>query len=149
MQALSNFVWACSLTPSITNVHVQVQLKMSGKCAGDLSPMHYKISQLNRFTIAGIEVLHENFSPVALLLISRNFDHKCSELCCKVQKFVMRFTNQFTNYTSNWLLLLQGPIRDRDFVYKLACKFRYGFPNLEQTCELCVVKFRTFVVNVL
>jgi hypothetical protein len=78
--------------------------------------------------------------------ISRNFDHKCSELCCEVRKFVakfkrfiMRFTNQFVNDAFDWLILLQGPIRD--FVYKLACEFQYELPNF-------ATKFGTFVVNV-
>ena len=46
---------------------------------------------------------------------------------CEVQKFIMRFTNQFTNYASDWLPLLQWPIRD--FVYKLACEFQYELAN--------------------
>jgi hypothetical protein len=80
--------------------------------------------------------------------ISRNFDHKCSEFRCEVRKFVakfkrfiMRFTNQFVNDAFDWLLLLQGPIRD--FVYKLACEFKYELPNFatnlrtsQRTCEL-------------
>jgi hypothetical protein len=40
-----------------------------------------------------------------------------------VAKFIMRFTIQFVNYAFDWLLLLQGPIKD--FVYKLACEFQY------------------------
>jgi hypothetical protein len=36
-----------------------------------------------------------------------------SQVRCGVQKFIMRFTNQFVNYAFDWLLLLQGPVRDR------------------------------------
>ena len=39
---------------------------------------------------------------------------RCSQVRCEVQRFV-RFTNQFVNDAFDWLILLQGPIRD--YVY--------------------------------
>jgi hypothetical protein len=56
----------------------------------------------------------------------------------------MRFTNQFVNYAFDWLLLLQGPIKD--FVYKLTCGFQYELLNLATNFA---TKFGTFVVKVL
>jgi hypothetical protein len=47
--------------------------------------------------------------------------------------------NQHVNYEFDWLLVLQGPIRD--FVYKLACEFQYELPNF-------AMKFGAFVVKV-
>ena len=52
---------------------------------------------------------------------------RSSQVRCEVQKFIMRFTYQFVNNAFDWLLLLQGPIRD--FVYKLTCEFQYELPN--------------------
>jgi hypothetical protein len=49
------------------------------------------------------------------------------------------FTNQFVNNAFDWLLLLQGPIRD--FAYKWVCEFQYELPNF-------ATKFGTFVVKV-
>ena len=66
-----------------------------------------------------------------------------SQVRCGVQKFIMRFTNQFVNYAFDWLLLLQGPIRD--FVYKLACEFQYELPNFATNFA---TKFGTFVFKV-
>jgi hypothetical protein len=51
----------------------------------------------------------------------------------------MRFTNQFANYAFDWLLLLQGPIRES--VYKLVSEFQYELPNF-------ATKFGTFAVQV-
>jgi hypothetical protein len=83
--------------------------------------------------------------------ISRNFDHKCSaslrssQVRCEVQKFIMRFTNQFVNYAFDWLLLIQGPIRD--FVYKLACEFQYELANICGSSEHLWSKFREIDCN--
>jgi hypothetical protein len=41
---------------------------------------------------------------------------RSSQVRCEVQKCIIIFTNQFVNYALDWLLLLQGPIKD--FVYK-------------------------------
>jgi hypothetical protein len=49
----------------------------------------------------------------------------CCEICCEIEKFIMKFTNQFVNNAFDWLILLQGPIRD--FVYKY--EFQYELPN--------------------
>ena len=72
---------------------------------------------------------------------------RSSQVCCEVQKFIMRFTNQFVNHAFDWLLLLHRPIRD--FVYKLACEFQYELPNfatnlrtLQRSSEHLWSKFR-------
>ena len=94
----------------------------------------------------------ELYSHNSLQSISRNFCHKCSELRCEVQKFIMRFTYQFVNNAFDWLLLLQGPIRD--FVYKLICEFQYELPNfatnlriLQRSSEHLWQKFREIDCN--
>jgi hypothetical protein len=66
-------------------------------------------------------------------------------LRCEVQKFIMRFTNQFVNYAFDWLLLIQGPIRD--FFYKLACEFQYELANICGSSEHLWSKFREIDCN--
>jgi hypothetical protein len=73
--------------------------------------------------------------------ISRNFDHKCSEVRCEVRKFVakfkrfiMRFTNQFVNDAFDWLLLLQGPIRA--LFTNWLVNSNMNFQTSQRTCEL-------------